>query len=125
MLLVIGAGALAHEIVYSELAYMVKKLFALGKEHITIKGLAAPKMWRKILTLRMLIVLAPVIFPILVLLNFHRFLFKVLSCVYCTAFWLSLITCLLIGKTVLTSIMIASCAMFFAGLYNLIRKYAA
>ncbi len=124
LLLVIGAGAFAYEMVYSDISSIIKRFFFLDKENVFVKWSASPKVWFKVFGKWSLLFLWLII-PIVVLSKAHRFLFKVLWCLYCSTFWLSLTVALLLGNAFLSSILISSTAMFFAGVYNLIRKYAA
>ena len=125
MLIIVGIPALAYEMVYSDAGYFVKRLLKLDKEYPIIKGLASPKLFSKILPVLLYYLFLPVICLVLVLMNAHQVLRKILSCTYCTSFHVGWLISLIIGMPVLVSILIGSCCLFSAGVYNLIRKHAA
>jgi hypothetical protein len=122
LLLIIGAGCLGYEMVYSDLAYTIKHLLFLHKEQLVVQLLTSFKAYKKIMGIPFTLLLAPLVFGAMILATVHRTTYKLLQCPFCTTFQSSFWTAYLVLQTPLVvAVSIAGCALMSAALYNLIR----
>lgn len=125
VLMIVAFGVLGYEIVYSELSFILKRFLFLDRQYPAITLLSSPKAWKKLFGKWMLF--PPVLIlavTLIVLATVHQFVFKLIQCPYCTAFWTGFICSFLIfNSTTAIAFLIAFCSMGSCSVYNLIRNH--
>jgi hypothetical protein len=120
--MIVAAGVLGYEMVYSDAAFLIKKLIFVDREYPVTQLAGSLKAYKKILGLRLTSLLLPFILVLILLAQIHRLVFKLLQCPYCTAFWVgAILSTFILFQSIPAAIVGGLVSMFTAGLYNLIR----
>ena len=82
-------GAFAIQVAISDLSDKFKRIFGLQQPY-KFNSIITIQFWRKFLGNNTSMVLSPFILVVILLGNIHKLLSELLSCPYCTVFWLML-----------------------------------
>ncbi len=117
----IFVAVLAYEMVYSDLAYTVKKWLFLDKYYPAVELLSSPKAYQKLFG-KYLYVLFPIALITLILANTHQFVYKLLQCPYCTAIHVGWISGLILAYPIPMCILLGFIGSFITSIYSKLRN---
>lgn len=117
----IFVAVLAYEIVYSDLAFYVKKALFLDKYYPQVELLSSWKFYQKFLG-KYLYLLFPFALMILILSNLHRFTYTLLQCQYCTAVWVGVFTGLVMAYPIPMCVLLGFLGSFITSIYSKLRS---
>jgi hypothetical protein len=117
----IFVGVLSYELIYSDLAFYVKKALFLDKYYPQIELLSSWKFYPKFLG-KYLYLLFPFCLMILILSNLHRFTYSLLQCPYCTAIHVGFWTGLVLLYPIPMCILLGFLGSFITAIYSRLRS---
>lgn len=122
ILTIIALAVFAYEIAKSDLAYAIKKVLWMDYEHPEIILISSPKMYLKLFSKKVFIILTPIIIPLILIALLHRYLTSLLSCQYCSAVWVGMVYGGLTGHSLINSFAIGLIISFAVAIYSTIKQ---
>jgi len=116
-LIAISGAAMSYQWVYSDL----KRLLFLDKQYPVLMLLASPKAYRRLIG-GWFYPLLLLILPVVIIASIHGYLYKLFSCIYCSAFWFGLGLALLFHFTIMQSILVGGITVFAQNLNHFIKS---
>lgn len=118
LIICLSVAEFSIQVVISELSNWIMGVLRLSTPYNKkLDSLCSVSFWRKLLK-RMWIIAIPIIF----LFNIHRFFSALLSCPWCTSFWLALFTNHFYLKLdIITSLLLAPVALVFVTILDILH----
>lgn len=117
----IFVAVLSYEMVYSDLAFYIKKALLLDKYYPAVELLSGFKSYHKLLG-KYLYVFLPLILLIMIAANLHRFTYKLLQCPYCTSIHVGFWTGILLTYPIPFCILLGFVGSFIISIYSKLRN---
>lgn len=122
MLMIIGlaCGIFGFEMVNSSLSYKIKKLLYLDKFYPQIELLSKYSTYKKLFE-KNIKYLFPIAIILIIYFKIHNFIYELLSCPYCTSFWVGLFVSLLFGYSNIIVFVVANLSLLGAAIYSRLK----